>query len=187
MNGDVKFMKKEERAVANGIPYDILRSSRKTVSLQVTAEGMALVRAPLKMRKEGIEAFVLKNEAWLLKHMEKRMAKNERENVSEARKAELILLAKDILPKKVEYFSKIMNVAPMSIKITDAKTRWGSCSSKGSVCFSWRIMLYPEKAMDYLVVHELSHIVHHDHSKEFWQTVERYMPDYKEAKKLLSI
>lgn len=179
-------MKKSEQATVNGIPYEIVRSSRKTVCLQVTSECKALVRAPLKMRKEDIESFVLKHKDWLLKHMANMDYKNRRERANEERKDEMIALAKEVLPKKVSYFASIMKVAPKSVKITDAKTRWGSCSGKNALCFSWRLMLRPEKAIDYVVIHELSHILHHNHSKEFWQTVEYYMPDYREAKALLN-
>lgn len=179
-------MKKTEKAIVNGIPYEIVRSSRKTVSLQVIANGEVRVRAPMKMRKEDIDAFVLKHKDWLLKNMAYMNDKSRLERANEERKDEMVALAKEVLPMKVEYFSKIMNVSPKSVKITSAKTRWGSCSSKNALCFSWRLMLRPEKAIDYVVIHELSHILHHDHSKEFWQTVEHYMPDYREAKALLN-
>ncbi len=166
--------------------FEIIRSSRKTVSLEVTREGKALVRAPIRMKRAYIDDFVLRNRAWLISRMERRSRKNARENVSDEKKAELAALAKVIMPQKVEYFAKIMNVQPTSVKITNAAARWGSCSGKNSLCFSWRLMLYPEKAINYVVIHELSHILHHDHSREFWQTVAKYMPDYKAAEKLLT-
>lgn len=165
--------------------FDIKRSKRKTVSLEITRDATILVRAPLKMKRESIDAFVLKNIAWIEAHMKKREAKNERENVSEEREAELRAMAKLIVPAKVEYFAEIMHVHPAGVKITGARTRFGSCSGKNSLCFSWRIMLYPEKCIDYVVIHELSHIKHHDHSKKFWDTVAKYMPDYKEAERIM--
>ncbi len=165
--------------------FEIIRSSRRTVILEVTREGKALVRAPLHMKRTEIDAFVLKHREWLISRLEHRRSKNMKETISKEKQTELTALAKLILPQKTEYFSKIMNVEPSAVKITSAKTRWGSCSSKNSICFSWRLMLYPEKAIDYVVIHELSHILHHDHGKEFWKTVEKYMPDYKEAEKLL--
>ena len=78
-----------------------------------------------------------------------------------------------------------MGVTPTRITITRAKTRFGSCSGKNSVSFSCHLMLYPDAAVDYVVVHELTHIRHHDHSAAFWAEVERFMPDYRERKKLL--
>ena len=165
--------------------FEIKRSKRKTVSLEITRDASILVRAPLKMPREAIDAFVTKNLAWIESHMKRREAKNQRENVSDKQREELIDAAKIIIPEKVRYFAEIMRVSPTGLKITSARTRFGSCSGKNSLCFSWRVMLYPEKAVDYVVIHELSHIKHHDHSDAFWKTVEKYMPDYREAEKLL--
>ncbi|MBQ9746213.1 MAG: M48 family metallopeptidase [Clostridia bacterium] len=165
--------------------YEIKRSSRKTVSLEVTREAKALVRAPNRMTKEAIDAFVLKNADWLYEHIKMRKEKNARESAENGRREELTELAKSIIPAKVAHFAAIMGVTPASVKITGAKTRFGSCSGKNALCFTWRLMCYPENAIDYVVIHELSHIYHHNHSKEFWKTVEKYMPDYKEARKIL--
>ncbi len=165
--------------------FTIIRSKRKTLSLEVTREGKVLVRAPQKISCAYINDFVMKNSAWLAGKLEARANKNARENVSEEEKARLMALAREVIPKKVEYFAKIMGVEPSSVKITGAMTRWGSCSAKNALCFSWRLMLYPEKAMDYVVIHELSHILHHNHSREFWNTVAFYMPDYKDAEQML--
>ena len=165
--------------------FEIIRSSRKTVCVQITREAKVVVRAPRRMKKEDIDKFVERHAEWVREHLKRRLEKNKLEVVSEEKEAELRARAKVIIPEKVEFFSRIMNVSPFSVKITGAKTRFGSCSGKNGLCFSWRVMLYPEKAIDYVVIHELSHIVHHDHSNKFWQTVEKYMPDYKEAEKIL--
>ena len=71
------------------------------------------------------------------------------------------------------------------ITITSAKTRFGSCSSKGRISYSYRLMLYPEAARDYVVVHELAHLVEMNHSKRFYDVIEKFMPDYKERKRML--
>ena len=165
--------------------FEIIRSSRKTLCLQVTREAKVVVRAPRRISIEAINAFVAKHAEWLEKKLLRREEKNALEYADEAREAELRALAKVIIPEKVEKFARIMKVSPTSVKITGAKTRFGSCSGKNGLCFSWRVMCYPEKAIDYVVVHELSHIYHHNHSKSFWKTVEKYMPDYKERKRLL--
>ena len=77
-----------------------------------------------------------------------------------------------------------MGVEPTCIKINSAKKRYGSCSGKNSLNFSLYLMDKDERFIDYVVVHELAHIVHHNHSKEFYALIEKYMPDYKERKKL---
>ena len=108
-----------------------------------------------------------------------------RYDISDDEKNKLINLAKEYLPERVDYYSRLMNVKPTGIKITSAKKRFGSCSGKNSICFSYYLMLYPKEAVDYVVVHELAHIRHHNHSKDFYNFVSQFMPDYKEREKLL--
>ena len=80
-----------------------------------------------------------------------------------------------------------MNLKPSRITITGARTRFGSCSSKDNLSFSYLLMLYPEAAREYVVVHELAHLSEMNHSKRFYAIIEKYMPDYKERKKLLKV
>ena len=93
--------------------------------------------------------------------------------------------AKNVLPDKVAYYAEIMGLKYGRITITSAKHRFGSCSSKGNLSFSYRLMMYPEAAIDYVVVHELAHIVEMNHSKAFYAVIEKVLPDYKERIKLL--
>ena len=72
-----------------------------------------------------------------------------------------------------------------SIRIGDQKTRWGSCSNNGTLSFSWRLMLAPPRVLDYVVIHEICHLTYMDHSKNFWDLVSVYDPDYKEHRKWL--
>lgn len=87
-------------------------------------------------------------------------------------------LAARIIFPKVEHYAVQMSVMPTAIHINGAKSRWGSCSAKNCLNFSWRLSLGNEDIVDYVVVHELAHIIHHDHSKEFWKVVESVIPDY---------
>ena len=91
-------------------------------------------------------------------------------------------LAKLHLAERVAAYSDQMGVAPAGIKINGAKTRWGSCSSKRSINFSWRLVMAADHVIDYVVVHELAHLTHMNHSKKFWATVESVLPDYRERK-----
>jgi len=90
------------------------------------------------------------------------------------------MLAKRDLTMKAREFAMLMNVTPSEIKITGAKTRWGSCSSKKHINFSWRLILADDSLIDYVVVHELSHLFEMNHSPRFWAIVKKYMPDYRE-------
>jgi predicted metal-dependent hydrolase len=88
------------------------------------------------------------------------------------------LLARKDLTEKVAEYAKIMGVEPASIKINGAKTRWGSCSAKKSLNFSWRLMMANDEVIDYVVVHELAHLKEMNHSPRFWSVVESVLPDY---------
>ncbi len=96
-------------------------------------------------------------------------------------------LAKHILTKKTAAFARIMNVNPSGVKINSAKGRWGSCNGKGGINFSWRLIMMDDKLIDYVIVHELSHILHHDHSANFWKTLQHQMPDYELRRKELKL
>lgn len=98
---------------------------------------------------------------------------------------EYIRLAREVLPEKVQYYSRIMGLFPTGIMITGARKRFGSCSGENRICFSWRLMMYPEEAIDYVVVHELAHIRHKNHSKAFYACVEEVLPDWKKRRNLL--
>ena len=95
-------------------------------------------------------------------------------------------IAREELSRRVAFYAQKMGVSPTAIRINGAKGRWGSCSGKNSLNFSWRLMMAPEHAVNYVVVHELCHILHHDHSREFWQEVERFFPDWKECRNILA-
>lgn len=168
-------------------PYEIIRSNRTTMALEINKQLQVIVRAPKHLSEKHIATFVAQHESWITKALQKqaqRLAVQTPAPTPEA--CELLRKqAKAYLPERVSYYSGIMGLRPTRITITGAKTRFGSCSPKNSISFSYYLMQYPPQAIDYVVVHELAHIRHHNHSKAFWGLVEKYMPDYKERKKLL--
>ena len=89
------------------------------------------------------------------------------------------MLAKRDIPKRVFELSEQMRLVPGAIKINSAKTRWGSCSGKKSLNFSWMLIMADDEVIDYIIVHELSHLIHMDHSTEFWSVVKEQLPDYE--------
>lgn len=93
--------------------------------------------------------------------------------------------AKQILTARVDHYARQYDFKYKRIGITSARTRWGSCSATGSLNFSWRLILAPIEAVDYVVIHELAHTVFHNHSRQFWKKVEAILPDYQERRKLL--
>jgi predicted metal-dependent hydrolase len=93
--------------------------------------------------------------------------------------------AKQILTERVDLYAGQYGFQYKKVGITSARTRWGSCSADRALNFSWRLILTPMEAVDYVVVHELAHTVFHNHSRRFWKKVEKIMPDYKERRKWL--
>ncbi len=87
--------------------------------------------------------------------------------------------------EKTEYYSRFFNLSPVSIKVKEQKKIWGSCSSAGDIFYNWRCSMAPSNVMDYIVVHEMCHMVNFNHSKEYWKLVETIMPDFRERKKWL--
>lgn len=166
--------------------YTIVRSKRKSLALEIKPNGEIFVRVPLRTPPETIAEFVKSHEDWLKKNLQKVLERKSRFSEPTAEEIEgLRRKAKEILPKKVEFFSALTGLKATSVKITSAKTRFGSCNGQNSICFSLYLMRYPESAIDYVVLHELAHTKHHDHSKRFWALVEQYMPDYKQRRALL--
>lgn len=168
--------------------YKLIRSKRKTISIEINERCEVIVRAPNRMSRYDVEKFVLEKQNWIeksLKTMQKR-AENRKTYTDEDIKA-LYKKAREILQSRLEFWSGVTGFTPTGVKITSAKKRFGSCSPKNSLCFSVYLFDYPAAAIDYVIVHELCHIKEHNHSARFWSLVEKAMPDYKERQKLLKV
>ena len=127
-----------------------------------------------------------KESTWLAREHERFAARQAAHpEPDEAQRRALIEKAKTILPTKIAHYAALMGVAPTRVTITGARTRFGSCSGRNAISFSWRLMQYPEEAIDYVVVHELAHIRHHDHSAAFYRFIASVMPDHKARRALL--
>ena len=111
-----------------------------------------------------------------------RLAEAEQENAETVFQAWYSQQAKQLIVERVEYFADKYQLTYEGITITSARTRWGSCSPKNALSFSWRLIMTPLDVIDYVVVHELAHTVHHNHSKRFWGLVEKILPDFKERR-----
>ena len=168
------------------IAYELIRSDRRTMSVEVDSSGSVLVRAPRLMPKWRIEAFVRERQDWI-ERAKNRQAKRQQKlpDIREEDKHLYVKQAKAILPAKIDYYARRMGVRPTGLTVTSARTRFGSCSGKDRLSFSWRLMAYPEAAIDYVVVHELAHIRYKDHSRAFYAFVESVLPDYRDRIRLL--
>jgi len=170
----------------SGYNYTVIYSARKTIALEVTRDLELVVRAPLRCPKRDVERMVERHVRWIetaLDRQRQRGAAHPAPGKAEA--AELKKRAEAILPDKVARYAELMGLRPTGVKITAARRRFGSCSAKNSLCFSLNLMTYDDAAIDYVVVHELAHIRHKNHGKEFYALIAEVLPDYKARRKLL--
>ena len=166
--------------------YKITRTNRKTIAIYVRKNGEVEVRAPLRVSYKKIQEFVNEKQEWIEKTQNKIKQKvGNKQTLSIEEKNKLIRKANEYIPTRVIQISKQLNLPVSKIKITSAKSYWGCCNIKNEVSFSWRLMLATPKTIDYVIIHELVHTKHHNHSNNFWKEVEKIMPDYKVCKEEL--
>lgn len=162
--------------------YTLIRSSRKTLGLQITQAGELIVRAPNRLPQREIDRFLKEKEAWIEKTLEKAHAAKQAGEASPLSDADIRVLAdravKEI-PPRVAAFAAQMQVTYGRITIRNQTGRWGSCSSTGNLNFNCLLMLAPTEVLDYVIVHELCHRKQMNHSPAFWQEVAKVLPDYK--------
>ena len=211
-------------------PDRIIRSHRRTVSLEITPDATLVVRAPLSAPETWILKIVDEKRDWIEKKMAelrtrpspgpRQFASGEqflflgqpfalevlagsdtgitladRLYIGELKIPECQGLlrewytrkAAEILPVRVAGVAAILDYVPKKIRITNARRRWASCSSTGTLSFSWRLIMAPPEVIDYVIVHELVHLHQPDHSDRFWEKVENAMPDYRKHREWLRI
>ena len=173
----------------DNIEYELVRSKRKTVSIQVNSAGEVIVRAPLRLAKREIDKFVIDKADWIERTIEKI-------RISESRKGEV----QKLTPQEIERLKRVARVelrnlvweyAPLvgagygKISVRAQKSRWGSCTQEGNLSFNCLLMMTPPMVQRYVVVHELCHRIEMNHSAKFWNEVARVIPEYKECRKWL--
>lgn len=175
----------------NGEPVrvEIIRTSRRSLGLQVRADGTVCARVPIQVTDQSVCEFIRGHEEWIIKKRKMVLTKDYRPDliylpeVTEESDRERI---RTFIEEKVMFYASVMDVTYERITMRNQKGRWGSCSSDGNLNFNCRLLFMPDRIVDYVVIHELAHRRFMNHSKAFWKEVEKYMPDYKEQKKLLS-
>ena len=210
--------------------YQLIRSNRKTVCIQLSSEGALIVRAPRRCPRAYIDAFVESKADWITAHQGQVLERNARRDafrfregdrfslcgetvtvqirpgcplelkdgvlslpegdISGSREAILRrarLLGGPWLRERLDRWAGQMGLAYRALKFSTARTRWGSCSRDGVIRISLWLLFAPEKCIDYVLIHELSHLRHFDHSPAFWAEVERVLPDWKARRKALRL
>ncbi len=170
--------------------YRLIYSKRRTIGIEVKG-GEVIVRAPRYASKKQIDNFVYQNEGWIRSHLLKQASEDKKDKeegiipLTDDEIKQLVKEAKSFIPKRVAYYAPLIGVSYGCIAIRKQRSRWGSCSSKGNLNFNALLMLTPPEVIDSVVVHELCHRRHMDHSKAFYEEVVKAFPDYKKWDKWL--
>lgn len=163
--------------------YTIQYWYRKTVWIRINRKGELIVSAPIWVSEKRVHNFVTTKKDRIIKKIIyiKNNISDSTIEISKNMKEHALI---QILPR-VEYYADMMQVSYTDLKITTAQTKRWSCSSRWVLMFHWKLSQFPLSIVDYVVVHELAHLVHFNHSKDFWSLVEQYHPEYKSSKKRL--
>lgn len=156
--------------------YILIRSNIKNVYLHIK-DGQLVIKAPNKISKKDIDEIVLKKAKWINDNLKKVKLKEEKEDLYT--KEEFV----QIVQNTVRNMSNLTGLYPQKCTIKNIKYAWGSCSSKRNISLNSNLIKYSKQAIQYVVLHELCHIKYMNHSKDFWNLVEKYMPNYKEVRK----
>ena len=171
------------------IKINIIRTDRKTLSIQLK-HGEIIARAPLRMKDKEIYSFIESKKSWIEKNLakieEREKAISEVQPFTQEEINALAEKAKTIIPERVKYYAPKIGVTYNRITIRCQRTRWGSCSSKGNLNFNCLLALFPLEVIDSVVVHELCHRKHMNHSPQFYAEIEKVFPEYKKWHKWLS-
>lgn len=209
--------------------YQVIRSRRKTLSIQVDERARVIVRAPHYASDAHIEKIVAQKRDWIeknLRHIQSKISQHRPKVYQTGERflflgveyplfitdtASIVDLQEDhiIFPRRFQHqphehmmawyqreaahyignrteeLAGKLGIQYNKLNISKAHKRWGSCSAKGNINFSYRLMMATPFVIDYVIVHELIHRIHMNHSKEFWEMVAQYIPDYKVAKRYL--
>lgn len=162
----------------------IKKSARRTLVIQVTQSGEVVVRAPRLMPDFLVNRFVNKKREWILKSV-KKVSKIPKKSFPNSKKDYLEKKKKVnlLIKNRLTYFNKFYNFKFNGVSIKNQSTRWGSCSSKGNLNFNYKIIYLTPEQQDYIVVHELCHLEQMNHSKNFWNLVEKTLPNFRNVKK----
>jgi len=182
------------------IQYKIIKRSKKNYILRIKDEISVELSIPkrdsyingvnfINKNKEIIEKKIIDYEKKLrvikpkgtIKFLGKLLSEKENNLTQEKMEEKGI----KILMNKIKKWSDIIGVSPLKVRIKPLKTAWGICYSNGNISLNIKLIKADPKIIDYVIIHELCHLIHHNHSKEFWNELKKYYPDYKEAKIVL--
>jgi len=144
-----------------------------------------IVRAPIRVADEEIFRLVGQKSSWIERKIKEISSRPRPAIMTKQEADEWKKIAKRKIKERCRIFSEITDLWPKAVRISNAKMRWGSCSTSGRVSFSWRLAMFPDEIIDYVVVHELAHLAEPNHSRYFWEKVERIMPGHRSHRRWL--
>jgi predicted metal-dependent hydrolase len=167
----------------------IIRSRRRSISLVIAPDATLIIRAPYRVSGSYLQDLVVRKAPWIIRKIKQAQRYGLAPQLTRAQEQVKFLEYKKealrIMKERVSYYAKQTGWHPVDIKITNTRSRWASCSPRGVLRFSWRLVHAPLHIIDYVVVHELAHLVHKNHSATFWRAVENIIPEYREKRKWL--
>ena len=172
------------------IRISVIRSARKSLGLEVRDANTVLARIPTRVSDRELKAFVENHRSWILEKTAVMAEREENRKSTPAPPPELLsktdwMKIQLNIGKRVRHYCETMGVTVGYVTVKNQKTRWGSCSAKGNVNFNYQLAFLPDELLDYVVIHELAHRRHMNHSRAFWAEVEKYCPDYRERRERL--
>lgn len=168
--------------------HKIIRSKRRTIALQIGRDAFLIVRAPLKTPDQAISEFVELKRSWIIKNQaiirERNLLKPKWE-ISDRIRKHLKKKAKAFFIERTQYHALRLGIEYEKVKITSGMGNWGSCRGRGRLIFNWRLILAPPQIIDYVIIHELIHIIERNHSRRYWNKISSIYPNYQSCKKWL--
>lgn len=163
------------------IPYEIIRRKIKNMYIYIK-DGEVTVKAPIKLKEKEIQNFVEKKANWIYEKIKEEQDHPKKEEKIEPEDIERL---QKIVKRSMEKYVALLQELPKKVRIKDIKYAWGSCSSNRNITINQNLAKKEEKIIEYVVLHEMCHLKHMNHSKKFWDLVEKYMPDYQKYRTIL--
>ncbi len=171
-----------------GFPVEVVRSTRKTISVEITRDCRVVVRAPRRLTRSDIGYFINEKHKWIERHLEqmrRRVGDEQPDKLTPGEIEELKARALPMITQRLRRFAPILGVDYGRVTLRCQTSRWGSCSAKGNLNFNCLLALTPPEVVDYVVVHELCHRREMNHSPQFWAEVAGVLPGYAASRRWL--
>ena len=163
----------------------VIRCRRKTIGIRIDDAGGITVRAPLRTSEAEIRRVLESKRTWIEKTLEKVSARAQVPKLTEGELEDMVKLGRKVIPARTAEWARQVGVTYGRVTVKKQKTLWGSCSAKGNLNFNCLLLRCPEDVLDYVIVHELCHRKELNHSRRFWEEVERILPAYRTPLKWL--